>query len=70
MAGRRPATNVRELDAHFDNYEHLAEQSRADQALFTLRKCASIVKPIMRKRGWHVGTLCEFLPQEHNLLGQ
>jgi len=27
------------------------------------------VKPIMRKRGWKVGVLAEFYPEERNLLG-
>lgn len=34
-----------------------------------LRKAASMVKPMMRKRGWKVGTLAEFLPDEPQLLG-
>jgi len=35
-----------------------------------LRKAASMVKPMMRKRGWKVGTLAEFLPDEPQLLGR
>lgn len=34
-----------------------------------LRKVASLVKPIMRKRSWRVQVLAEFLPPEQNLLG-
>ncbi len=34
-----------------------------------LRKVASMVKPIMRKRNWKVQILAEFLPPEQNLLG-
>lgn len=34
-----------------------------------LRQVASLVKPIMRKRGWKVQVLAEFLPPEQNLLG-
>lgn len=35
-----------------------------------LRKIASLVKPIMRNRSWHVGTFSEFYPeQQQNLLG-
>jgi hypothetical protein len=34
-----------------------------------LRKGASCVKPLMRKRGWRVGVLGEFLPEQPNLLG-
>jgi len=60
---------MREIDAHFGAYEHLRDQPREAEALHTLRKLASVVKPIMRKRGWRVGTLCEFLPPEANLLG-
>ncbi|KAF2836274.1 WLM-domain-containing protein [Patellaria atrata CBS 101060] len=60
---------MREIDAHFDNYEHMKHLPREAEALHTLRKVASMVKPIMRKRGWKVRTLCEFLPQERNLLG-
>jgi len=29
-----------------------------------------LVKPIMRTRGWRVGTLTEFFPTEQNLLGR
>ena len=32
-------------------------------------KAASMVKPMMRKRGWKVKTLAEFLPDEPQLLG-
>ncbi len=59
-----------EIDAHFDAYEHLKHLPREDEALHTLRKVASMVKPIMRKRGWKVGTLCEFLPEDPRLQGQ
>lgn len=34
-----------------------------------LRKVASLTKPIMRRRGWKVGTLSEFYPHQRNLLG-
>ncbi|KAJ9648565.1 hypothetical protein H2199_001420 [Coniosporium tulheliwenetii] len=60
---------MREIDAHFDAYEHLAYLPRANEALHTLRKAASIVKPIMRMRGWKVGTLSEFFPEEPALMG-
>ncbi|PSN63106.1 WLM-domain-containing protein [Corynespora cassiicola Philippines] len=60
---------MREIDAHFDAYEHLKHLPRDDEALHTLRKVASMVKPMMRKRGWKVGTLAEFLPDEPQLLG-
>ncbi|KAH7399413.1 WLM domain-containing protein [Pyrenochaeta sp. MPI-SDFR-AT-0127] len=60
---------MREIDAHFDAYEHLKHLPRDGEALHMLRKAASMVKPMMRKRGWKVGTLAEFLPDEPQLLG-
>ncbi|OCK84671.1 WLM-domain-containing protein [Lepidopterella palustris CBS 459.81] len=60
---------MREIDAHFDAYEHLKHLPREQEALHMLRKAASLVKPMMRKRGWSVGTLAEFLPDEPQLLG-
>jgi hypothetical protein len=60
---------MRDLDNHFGAYYHLAHLQRADEALFALRKAASCVKPLMRKRGWRVGILSEFLPDQPNLLG-
>jgi len=60
---------MREIDAHFDAYEHLKHLPKEGDALHMLRKAASMVKPMMRKRGWKVGTLAEFLPDEPQLLG-
>lgn len=60
---------MRDLDNHFGDYVHLKQLPREAEALTTLRKAASCVKPIMRKRGWKVGTLSEFLPGEANLWG-
>ncbi|KAH7086901.1 WLM domain-containing protein [Paraphoma chrysanthemicola] len=60
---------MKEIDAHFDAYEHLKHLPREAEALHMLRKAASMVKPMMRKRGWKVGTLAEFLPDEPQLLG-
>jgi hypothetical protein len=60
---------MRDLDNHFGEYVHLKQLPREAEALTTLRKAASCVKPIMRKRGWRVGTLSEFLPEEANLWG-
>ncbi|KAI4648729.1 uncharacterized protein J4E79_009800 [Alternaria viburni] len=60
---------MKEIDAHFDAYEHLKHLPREKEALHMLRKAASMVKPIMRKRGWKVKTLCEFLPESARLLG-
>ena len=53
----------------FSTYEHLQGLPRGDEALTMLRKVASLVKPIMRKRGLKVQILAEFLPPEQNLLG-
>ena len=61
---------MKEIDAHFDAYEHLKHLPREKEALHMLRKAASMVKPIMRKRGWKVRTLCEFLPESARLLGK
>lgn len=66
MARRPPNT---ELDALISQYQHLTNYPRGDEALFSLRKIGSMVKPIMRQRGWHVGTLAEFYPDQTNLLG-
>ncbi|KAI1497666.1 WLM domain-containing protein [Biscogniauxia marginata] len=57
-----------ELDALIRSYSHLADFPRANEALHTLKKVASMVKPIMRARGFKVGELTEFYPNE-NLLG-
>jgi hypothetical protein len=58
-----------ELEPLVDQFQHDAHRPRADEALKALRKIASLVKPIMRQRNWRVGTLCEFYPEESNLLG-
>lgn len=60
----------REHDALVASYRHLPELPRAADALLTLRKIASVVKPIMRARGWRVSELCEFYPSQQNLLGK
>ncbi|KAG8159974.1 hypothetical protein KVR01_010611 [Diaporthe batatas] len=59
----------RELDALVLSYTHLKDLPRQDEALRTLKKIASLVKPIMRARGWKVSELSEFYPDQHNLLG-
>ncbi|RFU72223.1 hypothetical protein TARUN_10039 [Trichoderma arundinaceum] len=51
------------------SYSHLAQFRRADEALTILKKVASLVKPIMRNRGWRVNELAEFYPSQQNLLG-
>lgn len=66
---RSYASELRETEALFNSYEHLQGLPRSDVALTMLRKVASLVKPIMRKRGWRVQILAEFLPAEQNLLG-
>jgi hypothetical protein len=59
-----------EHDALVGQYSHLNKLSREKEALHTLKKIASLVKPIMRARNWRVGTLAEFYPDEQNLLGE
>ncbi|USW54663.1 Putative Zinc finger, RanBP2-type, WLM domain-containing protein [Septoria linicola] len=66
---RSSASSLKETEALFTTYEHLSGLPRGDSALTMLRKIASVVKPIMRKRGWKVQVLAEFLPPEQNLLG-
>ena len=65
----RPSPRGGELDPLIDTYQHEAHRPRANEALRTLQKIASMVKPIMRQRGWRVGTLAEFYPEQRNLLG-
>lgn len=60
---------MREIDPLIDEYQHDIHRPRAAEALQALQKIASLVKPIMRQRNWRVGTLCEFFPEERNLLG-
>lgn len=60
---------MREIDPLISSYSHLKEKAREAEALRTLQKIASLVKPIMRQRGWRVGILREFYPPERNLLG-
>ncbi|KAF6230121.1 hypothetical protein HO133_004460 [Letharia lupina] len=58
-----------EHDPAVSEYQHERSRPREAEALQTLRKIASLVKPIMRQRGWKVGVLTEFYPPERNLLG-
>lgn len=60
---------VFEIDPCISEYQHEKHRPREAEALQTLRKVASLVKPMMRQRGWKVGVLTEFFPQENNLLG-
>jgi hypothetical protein len=59
-----------EHDALVLEYSHLKSLKREKEALHTLRKIASMVKPIMRARNWKVGVLAEFYPDQKNLLGK
>ena len=61
---RSYASQLKESEPLFNNYEHLQGLPRGDKALEMLRKIASLVKPIMRKRNWRVQILSEFLPTE------
>jgi DNA-dependent metalloprotease WSS1 len=58
-----------EHDSVISEYSHERFRPREAEALLMLRKVASLVKPIMRQRGWRVGVLTEFYPPEQNLLG-
>ena len=58
-----------EHDPVISEYEHEKFRPREAEALKALQKIASLVKPIMRQRGWRVGILTEFWPPEKNLLG-
>ncbi|KAL9007542.1 MAG: hypothetical protein Q9173_007214 [Seirophora scorigena] len=60
---------MHEHDPLVSEYQHEKSRPREAEALQTLRKVASLVKPIMRQRGWRVGILTEFFPPEQNLLG-
>ena len=64
---RRPTGT--ELDPLVAEYQHDQHRPRAPEALLTLRKIASLVKPLMRQRNWRVSVLCEFYPEQSNLLG-
>lgn len=66
---RTYATALQEQDSLFHSYEHLTGVPNSNEGLTRLRKIASMVKPIMRKRGWQVQVLTEFMPDTPNLLG-
>lgn len=57
-------------DVYVKSFTHLKDRHRADDALKLLQRIASLVKPIMRKRGWVLPTLAEFFPNNQNLLGE
>ena len=60
---------VYEHEPAIAEFQHEKSRHREAEALHMLRKIASLVKPIMRQRGWRVGVLTEFYPEERNLLG-
>jgi DNA-dependent metalloprotease WSS1 len=66
---RGPRAPPAELEPLIGSFVHEAHRPRADEALKSLQKIASMVKPIMRTRNWFVGQLTEFYPAETNLLG-
>ncbi|KAK6359988.1 hypothetical protein TWF696_001109 [Orbilia brochopaga] len=57
-------------DALIGTFFHLANYPNASQALDTLKRVASLVKPIMRRYSFRIAKLAEFYPEmEPNLLG-
>ena len=56
-------------DIFVQSFSHLKDKPNADKALHILKRIASLVKPIMRKRNWVLNVLAEFFPDEPNLLG-
>ena len=61
-------------DNLISEYAHLKSFPREAEALLMLKKIASLVRPIMRQRGFRVGLLQEFwpppAPDGHHLLGR
>ncbi|KAF9643949.1 WLM-domain-containing protein [Thelephora ganbajun] len=56
-------------EVYIKSFTHLKDRHRADDALKLLQRIASLVKPIMRKRGWILPVLAEFFPDSNpNLL--
>lgn len=53
----------------FEEYSHIRDFPRNEDALRLLKRLASAVKPIMKARGWKVKLLAEFYPLQPNLLG-
>jgi hypothetical protein len=68
-AGRKADKYAHREEQFFGQYNHLNGYGNAADALSILRRLASAVMPIMRKRGWKVGTLSEFYPENPGLLG-
>lgn len=67
--GRKLSPTMPEPNSLIRSYVHLSRFPRANEALHTLKKIASLVKPIMRARNWRVKELAEFYPDESGLLG-
>ncbi|KAK4152441.1 WLM domain-containing protein [Chaetomidium leptoderma] len=59
----------REVDPAILSFTHLKQYPRQDEALHFLKRIASLVKPLMRARGWKVKSLSEMHPDQANLLG-
>lgn len=57
-------------EVYVKSFTHLKDRHRAEDALKRLQRIASLVKPIMRKRGWVLPVLAEFFPDNPNLLGK
>ncbi|KAF8913239.1 WLM domain-containing protein [Gymnopilus junonius] len=55
-------------DIFIQSFTHLNDMKNADKALHMLQRVASLVKPIMRKRGWVLPILAEFFPDNPSLL--
>jgi hypothetical protein len=68
-SSRAGSSRMAEHDPLITDYSHLKNLPREKEALHSLKKIASLVKPIMRARNWKVGTLAEFYPDQKNLLG-
>jgi hypothetical protein len=58
-----------EVDPAVLSYSHLQGYPAEDEALHMLKRIASLVKPLMRARGWKVKQLAEMDPHHANLLG-
>jgi len=56
-------------DVFVKSFTHLKDRPKADRALPMLQRVASLVKPIMRKRGWVLPVLAEFFPDSPILVG-
>ncbi|CAG8493335.1 5216_t:CDS:2 [Acaulospora colombiana] len=52
------------------SFTHLKDKPHGEKALDMLQRVASLVKPIMRKRGWTLPVLSEFFPSDPSLLGE